>query len=74
MLTKELESVTLQPILFLFFRCSTAQLSEASDQPIHPTNPTLLRNVKIPKERGDVDFLRDGSLLYRKPITDIEFD
>ena len=47
-LTKELGTVTLQQILCLFFRCSTVQISEASDQVIHPTNPTLLRDVKVP--------------------------
>ena len=72
--TRNLESVTFQLLVFLFFGCSTAQPSEASDQPIHPTNPTLLRNLKVPKERGEIRFLHDGSLLYREPITDTGFD
>lgn len=49
-------------------------MSEVSDQVIHPTNPTLLRDVKVPKERGDIRFLHDGSLLYREPIINTEFD
>ena len=38
--------------IVLCIRCSTAQLSEASDQASHPINPTLLRDVKVPKEKG----------------------
>ena len=46
--TRDLESVTLQQILFLYFRCATTQMSEASDRVIHPTYLTLLRDVKVP--------------------------
>ena len=75
-LTKELRTVTLQQILFLCFRCSTAQMSEASDQVLHPINPTLVRDVEVRMERGETvaRVLQDGSLLYREPITDIEFE
>ena len=47
-------------------------MSEASDQVLHPTNPTLAKDLNTPKERGDIRFLADGSLLYREPITDTE--
>lgn len=40
-----------------------------SDQILHPTNPTMLKDMNTPKERGQTRVLPDGSLLYLEPIT-----
>lgn len=39
---------------------------------LHPTNPGLLKDLNIPKEKGQTRTLPDGSLLYREPLTDTE--
>lgn len=43
-----------------------------STHTLQPKNPTLLRDVNIPRERGQTRVLPDGSLLYREPLTDTE--
>ena len=43
-----------------------------SNQVLHPTNPTLLKDVNVPKEKGQIRILENGSLLYREPITEEE--
>ena len=46
--------------------------ASTSNQNLHPTNPTLLKDVNVPKEKGQTRILENGSLLYREPITQEE--
>ena len=42
--------------------------NQTSSQSLHPTNPTLVKDMNIPREKGQTRILPDGSLLYREPI------
>ena len=43
--------------------------NQTSNQALHPTNPTLEKDVNLPREKGQTRVLPDASLLYREPIT-----
>lgn len=43
--------------------------SPISDHVLHPTTPTMLKDMNTPKEKGQTRVLADGSLLYLEPIT-----
>lgn len=46
--------------------------SSTSNQVLHPTNPVLVKDTNVPRERGQTRVISDGSLLYREPLTDKE--